>query len=178
MKPSLRVFLLCVALAGAGQVWANTLPEACGDDKVKFDVTAGESQAAPAAPEAGKAQIIFIETENQRVTLAGDATIRFGMDGAWVGANNGNSYFALTVDPGVHHLCASWQSSLGAFKKNIDLTSFTAEVGQTYYFAAAVAVGRDIVTFGLTPLNEDEGKYRLTTSKLSISKPKEARTRG
>ena len=149
MKPTFRAFLLCVSLASAGQVWANTLPQACGDDKVKFDVTTEESQAAPAAPAEGKAQIIFIETENERVTLAGDATIRFGMDGAWVGANNGNSYFALTVDPGVHHLCASWQSSLGAFKKNIDLT----------------------------PLNEDEGKYRLTISKLSTSKPKEVRAR-
>jgi hypothetical protein len=172
MKLSSRAFLLCVFLAWAGQVWANTLPQACGDDKVKFDVTTEEHQPAPAGPAEGKAQIIFIETENQRVTLAGDATIRFGMDGAWVGANNGNSYFALTVDPGVHHLCANWQSSLGVFKKNIDLTSFTAEAGQVYYFAAALAVGREIVTFSLTPLNEDEGKFRLTTSKLSISKPK------
>src|ERR1700679_1285371 len=178
MKLTFRAFLLCVSLAWAGQVWANTLPQACGDDNVKFDVTTEANQAAPAGQAEGKAQIVFIETENERVTLAGDATIRFGMDGAWVGANNGNSYFALTVDPGVHHLCASWQSSLGAFKKNIDLTSFTAEAGQVYYFAAAVAVGRDIVTFGLTPLNEDEGKYRLTISKLSISEPKEVRTRG
>ncbi|HEX2776625.1 MAG TPA: hypothetical protein VHN10_08305 [Candidatus Acidoferrales bacterium] len=177
MKPTFRAFLLCVSLVWAGQVWANTLPDACGDDKVKFDVTTAEAEAAPSAPAEGKAQIIFIETENQRVSLAGDATIRFGMDGAWVGANNGNSYFALTVDPGVHHLCASWQSSLGSLKKNIDLTSFTAEAGQVYYFAAVVVVGRDIVTLGLTPMNEDEGKYRLTTSKLTTSKPKDVRAR-
>jgi len=126
---------------------------------VKFDVTTAEGQTAPATTEAGKAQIILSKRKTKGSRWLAMRTIRFGMDGAWVGANNGNSYFALTVDPGVHHLCASWQSSLGTFKKNIDLTSFTAEAGQVYYFAAAVAVGRDIVTFGLTPLNEDEGKF-------------------
>lgn len=101
------------------------------------------------------------------------ATVRFGMDGAWVGANYGNSYFAVTVDPGIHHLCASWQSSLGTLKKNVDLTSFTAEPGQVYYFAAQViVVARDSFTFGISQLNEDEGKYRVKLSKLSTSKPK------
>ena len=101
------------------------------------------------------------------------ATVRFGMDGAWVGANHSNSYFALPVDPGVHHLSASWQSSLGRLKKNVDLTSFTAESGQVYYFAAQVTVAsRDSMIFGLSQLNEDEGKYRVKLSKLSTSKPK------
>ncbi len=128
MTRILSAFLLSAFLACAGQAAANTLPDSCGDDKVKFDVTTQEGQPLPPAPEA-KAQIIFIQTENQMVTPLGDATIRFGMDGSWVGANNGNSYFALTVDPGVHHLCASWQSVLGRLKKNVDLTLFTAEPG-------------------------------------------------
>ncbi len=117
--------------------------------------------------------------ENQMVSPFSDATIRFGMDGSWVGANNGNSYFALTVDPGVHHLCASWQSVLGTLKKNVGLTLFTAEPGSIYYFAAQVTVtSRDNVTFALSQLNEDEGKYRLKLSKLSTSNPKDARRRG
>ncbi len=101
------------------------------------------------------------------------ATVRFGIDGAWAGANNGNSYFALTVDPGVHHLCASWQSTLETLKKNVDLTSFTAEPGKVYYFAAQVTVNsRNSVTFGLSQLNEDEGRYRVANLKLSTSKTK------
>ncbi len=177
MTRILSAFLLSAFLACAGQAAANTLPDSCGDDKVKFDVTTQEGQPLPPAPEA-KAQIIFIQTENQMVTPLGDATIRFGMDGSWVGVNNGNSYFALTVDPGVHHLCASWQSVLGRLKKNVDLTLFTAEPGQTYYFAAQVTVtSRDSVTFALSQLNQDEGKYRLKLSKLSTSNPKETRRR-
>jgi hypothetical protein len=175
----LSAFLLSAFLVCAGQAAANTLPDSCGDDKVKFDVSTQEGQPLPPAPPEGKAQIILIQTENQMVTLAGDATIRFGMDGSWVGANYGNSYFALTVEPGVHHLCASWQSVWGRLKKNVDLALFTAEPDQTYYFAAQVTVtSRENVTFALSQLNEDEGKYRLKLSKLSASNSKDARRRG
>jgi hypothetical protein len=173
MRPSLKCIFLCASLACAGQVWATTLPDSCGDDKVKFDVKTEEGQPAPAGPAEGKAQIVFIENENQMIGAFMYATVRFGMDGAWVGANYSNSYFALPVGPGVHHLCASWQSSLGRLKNNVDLTSFTAESGQVYYFAAQVTVAsRDSMIFGLSQLNEDEGKYRVKLSKLSTSKPK------
>lgn len=173
MKRSLRGFFLCASLACAGHVWAATLPDSCGDDKVKFEVKTEEGQPAPAGPAEGKAQILFIEDENQMIGTFMYATVRFGIDGAWVGANYGNSYFAVTVEPGVHHLCASWQSSLGRLKKNVHLTSFTAEPGQVYYFSAQVTVAsRDSIIFGLSQLNEDEGKYRVKLSKLSTSKPK------
>ena len=116
---------------------------------------------------------MFVENENQVIGPFMHATVRFGMDGAWVGANSGNSYFALTVEPGVHHLCASWQSALGNTKKDVDVTSFTAEPGHVYYFAAAVTVNsRTSITFGLSQLNEDEGKYLVKGRDLSISKPK------
>jgi hypothetical protein len=84
MTRILGAFLLSAFLACAGQAAANTLPDSCGDDKVKFDVTTQEGQPLPPAPPAGKAQIIFIQTENQMVTPFSDATIRFGMDGSWV----------------------------------------------------------------------------------------------
>ncbi|MGB8062863.1 MAG: hypothetical protein WCF26_13270 [Candidatus Sulfotelmatobacter sp.] len=134
MRPSLSALFLCASLTCAGQVWATTLPDSCGNDKVKFAVKIEEGQPVPAGPVEGKAQIVFIESENQPIGPFMHATVRLGMDGAWVGANYGNSYFALTVDPGVHHLCASWEG------KNVDATSFTADPGQVYYFAAHVTV--------------------------------------
>lgn len=151
MKPSLTAFVLCVFLSCAGQVWANTLPDSCGDDNVKFDVKTGAGQPEPTGPEEGKAQIVLIEDENGPIGTFMYATVRFGMDGAWVGADYSNSYFTLTVDPGVHHLCASWQSSLKRLKKNVNLTSFTAEPGRIYYFAAHVTMtSREVVIFGLS----------------------------
>jgi hypothetical protein len=53
------------------------------------------------------------------------------------------------------------------------VTSFTAEPGQVYYFAAQITVNSwSSLTFGLSQLNEDEGKYWLKTWKRSTSKPK------
>jgi hypothetical protein len=177
MNPRLVVLLLCASLASAVQARATILPDACGDDKVKFDVKTENSKTAPASPADGKAQIIFIENENHAIGPFMYATVRFGLDGAWAGANNNNSYFTATVAPGVHHLCASWQSALGRIEKNVDVASFTAEPGKVYYFAANVKViptGDNNATydFSLTQLNDDEGKYRVKAWKLAYSKPK------
>jgi hypothetical protein len=161
MKPGLSALLLCASLACAGRAWATTLPDSCGDDKVKFDVKTA----------AGEAVIIFIENQNQMITPFHFATVRFGMDGTWVGANKGDSYFALTVAPGVHHLCASWQSDLETLKKNVKATSFTAEAGQVYYFAGEIVASRDTLIFNFSELNEDEGKYQVKSLKVSTSKP-------
>ena len=176
MKLRLSAFFLCASLAFAVQARATILPDACGDDKVKFDVSTKSKQPAPSAPEAGKAQLIFIENENHMIGPFMTATVRFGMDGAWAGANNNNSYFAVTVEPGVHHLCVSWQSALPMLKKSIDVASFTAEPGKVYYFAATVKViptGDNSANydFALSQLDDDEGKYRIKAWKLATSKP-------
>lgn len=105
------------------------------------------------------------------ITPFHDATVRFGMNGTWVGANNGDSCFALTVAPGVRQLCASWQSDLETLKKSVKATSFTAEAGQVYYFAGEIVASRDTLIFHFSELNEDEAKYQLKSLKLSTSKP-------
>ncbi len=171
MKPGLRALVLCASLACAGRAWATTLPDSCGDDKVKFDVKTETGQPLPARPAEGKAVIIFIENQNQMITPFHYATVRFGMDGTWVGANKGDSYFALTVASGVHHLCASWQSDLETLKKSVKATCFNAEAGQVYYFAGEIVASRDALIFNFSELNEDEGKYQVKSLKLSTSKP-------
>lgn len=177
MKPAIVTAFLCLSLAPAAQVWATILPDSCGDDKVKFDVSTLKGQPAPAAPEAGKAQIVLIENENRMLGPFMYATVRFGLDGAWAGANSNNSYFTVNVDPGVHHLCVSWQSALPMLKKSIDVTSFTAEPGKVYYFAAdvkVIPVGDDSATydFALAQLSDDEGQYRVKAWELASSTPK------
>jgi hypothetical protein len=171
-KPALAA--LAVLLVAAIHAEAATpLPDSCGDDKIKFEVKTQMGQTAPAAPEAGRALLVLLEIENHMVTPFHDATVRWGMDGAWIGADNGNSYFALAIDPGVHNICANWQSSLKAFKKNVDLTSFTAEPGHTYYFQVDVNVeSKESVSFAITQLNDLKGQYLVKTSAQSMSKLK------
>lgn len=170
MKPSSALVLLCASLALAPQARARVLPDACGDDKIKFDVTTQKDQPTPAPPQAGKAQIVFIEDQNEAHNPFNPwETVRFGMDGVWVGANKGNSYFTLDVAPGTHHLCASWQGGT----KGFDLAPVTAEPGKVYYFAAEVTDSKYYYHMGLSQLNDDQGKYRVKAWKLSTSKPQQ-----
>jgi len=191
MKPRLFVLLLCASLLAAVHARAKTvLPDSCGDASVKFDVKIKKNQPPPAPPEAGKAQIVFIES--------GRGTARYGMDGAWAGANDGDSYFAVAVAPGEHHLCMSFQIPAlagGKIKEeSVRMLTFTAEAGKVYYFEASMgAIGGSAGTttyvqntggatggqfvhsagspgmpvFGFAQLDEDTGKFRIKAWKLA-----------
>ena len=181
------VLLLCAMLIPVARASAKTiLPDACGDDSVKFDVTTRKNQPPPTPPAADKAQIIFVETvdkENIGICVHCDQVVtRLGLDGAWVGANNGNSYFAYSVEPGVHHVCTNWSSILKSFSKKVGVASFTAEPGKTYYFQAKILMkmhdtgttqaGEMEQHLDLLPLSEDEGRYLVKISPLSTGIPK------
>jgi hypothetical protein len=177
MKVSLSVFFLCVLLVSAAPALAATsLPASCGDPKIKFDVKTQKDKLPLAPPAPGKAQIVFLERENQRVTPFSSATVRFGVDGTWSGADYSNSYFTQDVDPGEHHLCANWQGTLQNVKRTTDLTSLTLEPGKVYYLAAHVTVtgsaGHADIEFGLAPVDPDEANFWITQSKRSTFKPK------
>ena len=176
MKSTHVVLLVCGLLAFASQAKAKTiLPDACGDDSVKFDVKTEKDQPVPAAPVEGKAQIVLVGTVPFEGALAHWPAIRYGINGTWVGANKSNSYFTLNVDPGVQNLCVSAQGVMrGMAKDLVDMQTFTAEAGKVYYFEARFGMiggnSGGVVTFGLAPLNENEGKYRVKAWKLSTWK--------
>jgi hypothetical protein len=194
MNPKLAVLFLCVSLLPAAQARAKDkiiLPDACGDDSTTFEVKAEEGQPAPTPPPEGKAQIVFIETMSKNDGCHGcdqtRQTTRFGVDGAWVGANRSNSYFAINVDPGVHHMCVQDQSRVKKFRADIALDSFTAELGKVYYYEInldlllmdmASGPGRSSGSKGgnpgfvLSQLGEDDGKYRVKAWKLATWKTK------
>jgi hypothetical protein len=162
MKLNSGILLLCACLVLVAQARATDLPDACGKDAAKFDVTKKAGQPVPAAPAAGKAQIIFFED--------GDfiATARFGMDGVWVGADKGNSYFAVDVSPGLHHLCGNLQG-----KGQFDLIPIRVEPGKVYFFAAQIVdVAEGGRTFAFVQLNDDQAAYRLKNWKQSTFKLK------
>jgi len=189
MKSRVLLLLLCASLVPAVCARAKTiLPDACGDESVKFDVDTLKNQPAPEPPPAGSAQIVFVEEQNARASFH-LVTVRYGVDGNWVGANYGDSYFVLNVAPGVHHLCVNAQGD----KKAVGVTSFTAEAGKVYYYEASTTVtktGGGMVTthgangavrtgmapgsvdkfFQFTQLSEDEGKYRIKAWKLATWK--------
>ena len=178
MNPRVGIAFVWVALASVAQAGATTLPDACGKDELRFNVTTEKDQPTSGAPSAGKAQIILVEnmdTPLYRFWLR-RPTIRIGVDGAWVGANHGDSYFTLAVDPGEHHLCVDWQSGSRSLKQKAGLGSFTAKPGKVYYYQAKVGlreISRDLTerSLELAPLDEDNGKYRVKISQVSTATP-------
>jgi hypothetical protein len=180
MKQAIAVFLFLVPLTIVIQARCTTLPDNCGDDKVQFDVQNAKHPPAPAAPQPGKAQIVFIEAMDKNLACwsCGSPTSRYGMDGAWVGATQGNSYFTVDVAPGEHHLCMDWQSTFGRLRQKIGMAEFTAEAGKTYYFEAKVKIkeysggngGGDVDRdLNFIQVSDDEGKFRLKSSALATA---------
>jgi hypothetical protein len=91
----------------------NRLAAACGPANVNYKVNLDRSQHGPIPPEAGKALVYFIHDAGipfESLTI-GYPTTKYGVDGSWVGAGHGDSWFAVAVAPGEHHVCTVLQSS-------------------------------------------------------------------
>jgi len=173
MIPKTCFVILCALMLSSVQALAKSksiLPDGCGDDAVNYDAKLEKDAPAFTPPASGKAMIVFVETMpgEQRT----QTTTRFGVDGAWVGATKGDSYFTLTVEPGEHNLCASMQSAQSRMKKAFThAASLTAEAGKVYYFEAQITIV-PLPSLDFSQLPEAEGKYRVKAWKFATSKPK------
>jgi hypothetical protein len=170
LKSSWLAFLLLSSFLPA-LAWAQTESAGapgCGAPDSKFEVKT-EKQPQSAQPDAAKALVYFIENDSDFGSNP-KPTTRLGVDGEWVGATHGNSYFHFLVDPGVHHLCASWQTTviLGQGHKTA-AAHFTAEAGGVYYFEAKNSWWLDhgSASISLHPLDSDEGQ--LLTNQAALS---------
>jgi hypothetical protein len=169
MKVALVVLFVVSAAWAQDKPMATAVAPGCGAIDVKFDVKADKAQHPITQAEGGKAVVYFVEDDTHFQSTP-KPTTRIGLDGTWVGANHGNSYFYFTVEPGEHHLCASWQSTVGIGSRNKSAAAhFTAEAGGVYYFSVKNSWLRDSMILGieLVPLDSDEGQ--LLASKFSYS---------
>lgn len=170
-----RVLAVWAVILMAGTMaWGQALvaaDDSCGAAGVSFRVDAATG-AMPAAPPAGKALVVFIEKD---VGASFASTTLAGMDGHWMGATHGASWFAFAADPGVHHLCAQTHFSgwIGG-DTGAALLHFNAQAGRTYYFEAKnLAFSAERQTdVSLTAVDADEGRYLVSTEKFVASKRK------
>jgi hypothetical protein len=146
----------------------------CGADNVEFDVKTDRNQHPEGQAEAGKALVYVFEDEKTDPGLViGAVTTRIGLDGQWMGANHGKSYFFFSVDPGDHSVCASWQSSLKRLSKLAAAASLTAAPGSVYYFQANVdARSHDRPAVWMEAVDPAEAKILIASASLSTSHPK------
>ncbi len=143
-----------VARTGAG----------CGLSGEMFNVQTTDQKHPVGQPEQGKALVYFF------VDFVTAPTMRVGVDGNWVGANDGKSYFFFQVNPGEHNVCAEWQS--GTFKKSSERVGeaihLTVEAGKTYYLRLNFSYQR----MHLELSDEAEGHFLIGSSLFATSQPK------
>src|SRR5271155_156232 len=160
MKSALVVLLF--AASALAQTPSGSATSACGPKSASFDVKLDKTQHALAQPDPGKALVYFIQ-ENGAVS-------RTGLDGAWVGANKNSSYFAISVAPGEHHVCADVHTPRGIPGVPVEFLHFTAEAGNVYYFDARVVYGTGAYLF-LGAVDSDQAKNLINSLPLSMSTP-------
>jgi hypothetical protein len=147
----------------------------CGPSGVQYDVKSDKTPQPIASPESGKAALYVIQYEKRDVEAfhIGAVTTRVGLDGAWQGANHGQSYLLVPVDPGEHHLCVDWQSSLEEQSKQGSAVTLTAEAGRVYYFRATVEQReKHPPAILLEAVDPAQGQFLISTSSLSKSHAK------
>jgi len=141
----------------------------CGPSEAQFDVKTNDKQHPVALPEAGKALIYIFED------MVHGPTMRVGLDGAWIGANKGKSYFFFSVDPGDHQVCTNWQS--GVFNNRArrvgSAIRFKAEAGKVHFFRTQFYERTELDrNVKLEPVESAEGQFLISSSPFSTFHPK------
>jgi hypothetical protein len=176
MKILPAVIFLSLALPAFGQSQPSgtAVAPGCGPANIEFDVKTDNKQHPTAQPEGGKAIVYFLQDDadfNSRPR----PTTRFGLDGAWVGATHSDSYLYVLVDPGMHHLCASWQGLVVLGPRRGDAAlQINVEAGYAYYYRA-----KNIEDPRTRPaevifkeLDPDEAQLLMSKFSFSTSSPK------
>lgn len=180
MKRTALLLLSVIFLVPFGFARAQNAP-GCGPGNIKFDAkTVGKGHTLPAAPR-GKALVVFLQ-DDLRFRPRPRPTTRFAIDGTWVGATHANSFFYVAVDPGVHNVCANWQSivPVGYPVQSTAATVLTAAPGNIYFLRAIDIGSSETGTHGyhsfaavrLERVDNAEGFALLPSFALSRSHPK------
>ncbi|MFY9906076.1 MAG: hypothetical protein WBX02_13185 [Terriglobales bacterium] len=184
MKVAVVLVLIAASACAQDGAAVAAAEAACGPREVNFEVKPDTTHHPVPAPDSGKALIYVVEDLGQCpdcgqgtglgqiATDVSGALTKVGMDGAWVGANQGNTYFFLSVEPGDHHLCMNWQSRMSERSRAFAMANLTAEAGKTYYFRARVFPGEHDYSFDLDLVNSDQGKFLVASSSYSVWRAK------
>jgi hypothetical protein len=161
------IIALLLAASAFAQAQSGVATSACGPQSGSLQVKLDASQHTLAQPDPGKALVYFIQEKGSDSFAV---TTRIGIDGEWVGANKNSSYFAVSVEPGEHHVCANVQSFRG---HPVGFVHFTAEAGSVYYFGARIVYGEGSnLYFSLGAVDSDQARYLIDSLALSVSTPK------
>lgn len=164
------IFILALAIPALGQDQSSAAP-ACGRHQAWFSVKVEKRQQNLDSPDKGMARVYFLQDTGGLYSplWSGTWITKIGVDGRWVGANENNSYFSVSVDPGLHDLCVNAQSHTAELARVTELRQFTAEPGRTYFFRVRDLLWK-IPMLIVEPIDQDQAEYMMAISPVAISK--------
>lgn len=153
-----------------GQVDPRT--QACGVGKANFETHIDSLRPPTPAIPPGKALVFVFEQMPNLSPLTRKVDI--GIDGAWIGVNDAQTYMTFFVDPGVHHLCAHYEGRFAIGEQGPDiLHRLNAQPGHTYYvFYRGMAERTDGLISFFTEVDEDQGQLLLFDLQHITAKPR------
>jgi len=164
---SIAVLSSTLSISAVAQTADDLYRQACGPKEASFGVKQIQGQAQT-APEPGKALVYFIQKESGT-----NFTTRIGLDGAWAGVIERDSYISVSVAPGEHHACAATRDKN---HPKPELVHFTAKAGEVYYYlvrgiAASTGTG-GFATMMFGPVDRDEARFLIASDPQSVATPK------
>src|SRR5579872_1645819 len=160
MRIAAAIFLLVSTAFAQGASPLAKATAACGPTKTQFEEDLAGNSRPDAKIEADKA-LVYVLEDQRSLGDVGEVTVKVGMDGAWIGANQNNTYLSFAVLPGEHHLCVNWQSRVSSRNQQFGLAHFTAEAGKVYYFRTKVVTAHEYESLDLEAVDSDEGQYLI-----------------
>jgi hypothetical protein len=134
----------------------------CGPKDAKFKVDSDETNHPLPEAKPDMALVYVLRTEQKKITA------QLAVDGEWLGANKGKSYFVIFVAPGKRSLCSSSRGG------KVEILAEFAP-GKTYYLEQHLNLGGWFaapIHEELLFLDEAKGKPLVNDSKLSVMSKK------
>jgi hypothetical protein len=131
---------------------------ACGPDGIRLPTLTDKTQHPTPAPPAGKAIVYIVRPTNAGSRIQ----TRLAVNGSWVGANYGNNYFFLTLDPGEHFFCSQAEDR--------SVLALTVQPGKAYYLQQTVTTGMMKSRSSLDVVTDRDGQEALTNANLSVKR--------
>lgn len=159
---------LVIALSARAQQPApNPAAASCGSTPANFTVKRQFDSNSPIQPPPGKALVYLIESTYDIPMV--NKKVNIGLDGSWIAATDANSHISFTVDPGVHHLCAAWDShAFMSDESQTLLLRLNAEAGHIYYLSYRALLTQPGMAF-FQPVDDDDGPFLVQRTEVATS---------
>jgi len=158
---------LCAVLLLVPSAKAGKLPSSCGPMGAHPSIQLQTFSRKLSPIPVGMARLVVVQ---QIGVCPHCGVVRVGLNGKWIGANKGDSWFAVTIPPGKQRVCVAWNAPFVRLTDRIHLTELDAEAGKTYYLETTALTGKyEVNRVLLEKTTQNEAWFLRSNSKMATA---------